>query len=487
MSNPDILFRGIPRSPTRGYTAKVLADVKPKLVVIPCTGSFSLAHVAREAGVSGSQIIAGDISLYSTALGKAIMDQDWRLDLKPDAPHGELVKPYLTDSLSKAAIVMLMLRVCQYDKANQKHYHAHRQQELLRNAAVYFDELKAQIAALREELSGLRYVAQDMWLTMEQYLDDPGTVGLVNPPRYTGGYDRMFKGIDAIFDWDEPSASQFVEKDYARMMDMLAAKPALSLMYYATDGPDPVEEQHWGAPWRSVFADRPGTVGYSAINWIVANRNPIGVEASRARIHLGAARFPLFEGAITPDTDLRAMRIDKITGDFYRDLFIHKLPGSVTEIYVALLANGSLLGVIGLHLADLRRGKKIKKGEKVLDHCASVTFAFTKPHPLYGRLHKLTLMSLVSEWFWADVLGAESWYELNGAPKHVKTTMLTRHPENKTARGIMVLDTREPQKDGTYKLTYSAAVAQRTRQATIAEWLKKYADVTKPKSEDASK
>ncbi len=235
MSNPDILFRGIPRSKTRGYTARVLSAVKPRKVVIPCTGSFSLAWVAREAGVPADTIVCGDISLYSTA------------------------------------------------------------------------------------------------------------------------------------------------------------------------GDDPAPQ--WGSPWRSVFADRPNSMGQAAINWIIANRDPIGIEASR--------------------------------------------------------------------------GKVIKKGDKVLEHCASVAFAFTAPHPRYNRLHKLTLMSITSEWFWDDVLGKENWYELNGAPKHVKTTMHTHHPEVKSARGVFKLDTREAQKDGTYKLTYSTATNTRTREGTLNEWLKKFADVQK--------
>lgn len=451
--------------------------MQPDLVVIPCTGSFSLAHVAREAGVPADRIVCGDISLYSTALGNAIMGTDWRLDLKPEVEYGELVAPYLTDPISKAAAVLLMVRICQYTRTEQKLYHLHRQRELIRNAAIYIDQLRDQIEALSVSMRGLTYKAQDMWVTMDDYCDGEGVVNLINPPRYTGGYLRMFKGIDQLFDWDEPQASQFVEKDYARLMEYLGEKPALSLMYYATDGDDPVEAEGWVAPWRSVFADRPGTIGHSAINWIVSNRDPVGVEASRAKINQGQSRYPLFDGVVKPDSQLWAQRVDKTLGDFYRDLFIHKLPGSVTEVYVALMIDGHLLGIVGLHLADLRRGKTVVKGEKVLDHCASITFAFTCPHPVYDRLHKLTLSSITSEWFWVDVLGKEAWYTLNGAPKHVKTTMLTTHPENKTARGILKLDTREQQKDGTYKLTYSGAVQPFDRHQTLTNWLSKFSDV----------
>lgn len=477
MSNPDILFRGIPRGPTRAYTARVLAAVNPSRIVIPCTGSFSLAHVAREAGVSPERIITGDISLYSTALGNAIMGRDWRLDLKTDDAFAELARPLLTDPVSKAVAVLLLVRVLQYERKDQKAYHQHRQRELMRNAQVYIDQLRIQIEGLVVALRGLTYVAQDMWLTMEQFCDAPETVGLINPPRYSGGYDRMFAGIDRVFDWDEPQATQFTERDYARLMDMLAQKPALSLMYYATDGDDPAPQ--WGSAWQSVFADRPGSLGRAAINWIIANRNPVGVEASRARIQQGEAKYKLFDGALTTKSELRAVKVDKVSGDYYRDLFIHKLPGSVTEVYVALLLDGCLMSIVGLHLADYRRGKSIKKGEKQLDQCASVTFAFTCPHPTYDRLHKLTLMSIVSSWFWGDVLAGDRTFDLEGAPKHVKTTMLTAHPENKTARGIMKLDTREPQKDGSYKLTYSAAVTSRTRERTIEEWLTKFAATTK--------
>lgn len=481
MASPDILFKGIPRGPTRGYTARVLASVKPDFVIVPCTGSFSLAYVARDAGVPADRIVCGDISTYSTALGNAIMQRDWRLDIKADAPdeYATLMKPLMTDPLSKAAAVLLMIRILQYVRKDQKAFHEHRRRELIRNSQVYIDQLKQQIEELRVLLGGLTYKAQDMWVTMEEYCGEEGVVNLINPPRYTGGYDRMFAGIDQIFDWDEPPASQFTEKDYQRLMDMLKEKPALSLMYYATDGDDPVEQQKWGEPWRSVFADRPGTIGRSAINWIIANRDPIGVEASRARINIGEAKYPLFKGEVKPTSQIQAVKVDKVTGDYYRDLFIHKLPGSVTEVYVGLMLDGHLMGIVGLHLADLRRGKVVKKGEKVLEHCASVTFAFTCPHPTYDRLHKLTLMSITSEWFWKDVLGKENWYELNGAPKHVKTTMLTTHPENKTARGIMKLDTREEQPDGTYKLTYSTATNNRDREGTLKEWLSKFSAIAK--------
>lgn len=480
MSNPNILFKGIPRGATRGYTRQYLEAVKPDAVVIPCTGSFALAYVAREASVPAHRIVCGDISLYSTALGYAFMGKDWRLELK-DHPEAELIKPYLADPVSKAAAVLFMVRLLQYQprgKRPQNRHNASFQRELRKNVFDYIQQLREQIAEYAELLHGLSYLLQDMWVTMEQHMGNPNAVLLTNPPRYTGGYDRMFAGIDSVFDWDVPEASQFTEKDYSRLMEMLGAQPAHTLMYYATQGEDPAPM--WGSPWKSLFADLPASLGKAAaINWIVANHDPISVEANRPRIPEPKAKFKLFDGQIKPESVLTAVKVDKITGDYYRDLFIHRLPGSVTEVYVALLLDGALMGIVGLHLADYRRGKVIKKGDKVLDDCASITFAFTVHHAEYGRLHKLTLGSIKASWFWDDVLGAEKTFDIQGAPKHIKTTMLTRHPENKTARGILTLDTREKQADGSFKLTYSAETVQQSRSETLGWWISKFSEVAR--------
>jgi predicted phage terminase large subunit-like protein len=91
-----------------------------------------------------------------------------------------------------------------------------------------------------------------------------------------------------------------------------------------------------------------------------------------ARIELGKARYPLFAGQVKADSDLRAVKVPRQVGDYYRDLFIHKLP----------------------------------------------------------------LTSLTSRWFWDQVYGDDVWYEVAGCPARLQTTMLTPHPENKTARDI---------------------------------------------------
>lgn len=474
MANPDILFRGIPRGPTRGYTAQVLARVQPKSVIVPCCGSFSLAEVARVAGVPGGAVTCGDISIYSTAIGHAIMNKDWRLEIgddRADTQIGTLLAPHLTDPLSKAAAVLFGIRLLQYERRATKVHHRDRFRELVVNADDYIASLKSQLGDMAERLHGLHYHARDMWETLDLHKDDPGAVLLVNPPRYTGGYVRMFEGVEALFDWDEPTATQFIEADYARLMADLGERAPLTLMYYATPLEDPAPL--WGEPWRSVFADRPGNRRLVSINWIVANRAPVGPQINRTAIDQGKRKYRLFVGDVADDMMLWGKRESADVGGYYKDLFIHKLPGSLADKYAVLLLNGELLAVLGLYVQNLRMGSA-RKGQKGVEAAANLTFAFTVPHDTYSRLHKLTLMSLVSKWFWDDIYRGEAFYDLVGAPPAVQTTMLTPYPENKTARGVLTMTKREKQSDGTFKLSYYADIVDRTREETLLLWQQKY-------------
>jgi hypothetical protein len=252
----------------------------------------------------------------------------------------------------------------------------------------------------------------------------------------------------------------------------MGAMPALGVIYFGTEGPNPAEA--WGEPWRAVFAEKVGSGGKAAINWVLANRSTAAPVGQRSPIKEGRAQFRLFNGTVADGMDLRVIRLRKEVGDYYRDLFIHKLPGSVTELYLGLMLDGHLLGVVGAHTANMRTGGGGKKKGPATPQPAHITFAFTAPHAGYSRLHKLTLMSFVSGWFWDDTFAAEAGADMLGRPVAVKTTMLTHHPENKTARGVLKQVGREPQKDGTFKLSYEAEVLDRSREETLSLWLKKF-------------
>jgi hypothetical protein len=163
LSAPDILFKGIPRGRTRGYTNRAIQ-----------------AWVAAQAGVLPGDVVCGDVSLYSTALGKALTDEDWRLECYEELPIkglAAIISPLLTDPVSKATAVLFALRVLQYQRKKQKVFHRDLQRELIINAEHYLAQLRLQVEWYRNELRGITYLPQDMWITLDQCRDQAGRSG----------------------------------------------------------------------------------------------------------------------------------------------------------------------------------------------------------------------------------------------------------------------------------------------------------------------
>lgn len=482
MSLPDVLFKGVPRQWTRGYTAEVIRRQEPERVVIPCVGAYALATTVVEAGIDPSRIEACDISLYSTVIGRMLAGQEFP-SLRAKGEF-EWLNEYMTDPLRRVAAVVVAIRLLQYLGKKNSLYKWERVREVMERREVYLEQARRSAEKMFSRLAGLSYEAGDLWDLLERYVpggDDRdeegkgGTLILCNPPRYTGGYDKMYQGVDDAFDWDEPSVSQFDETQYRRLVDYLADGPR-ALIYYATPvstQENPAEE--WGPPWTSVFAARPRTGKTAAINWIVSNRPNLAPSAKLQRSDIEAparGRYKMFrEGLIRSDSRLEVRVEKKEVVDYYRDLLVHNLGMVNAERHKVLLLDGKLLAVMGAHLQNLR-------ASGVLNGICKLTFAFTVDHPGYDRLHKLTLMSVVSSWFWTHEIS-----DIEAMPRAIQTTMLTPRPEVKTARGIFKLKDRERDPTtGWNKLTYYAELVDRTPEETLGEWLRRWGEV-KPEYE----
>jgi len=433
-----------------------------------------------EAGVRPENIEACDISLYTSVIGAMLAREPFRLEALGRFAFlndyvGEVSSPQEI-ALRKVASVVWAIRICQYEAKRDSLYVRERIRELEDGRDFYLAQARQAAAKVNLRLGGLTYRAEDMNDLLERHgvartpegssSDEPGTLILCNPPRYEKGYVKMYEGVEAAFDWDAPAVEQFSEKDYGALLERLSQGPR-TLVYYATPtatGEDPAVA--WGEPWKSVFADRPKAGKGTAINWISTNR-PIAEEPKLKRSDVEPhvqGKYKLFkEGVVRPTSDLRVMVESREVVSYYRDLLVHRLALVNAERYKLVMLDGELLGCVGVHLQNLR-------ASGVLNGVAKLVFAMSVDNPNHKLLHKLTLLSVVSSWFWKDELS-----DIEPLPRAVQTTMLTRFPEVKTARGIFQLKGREKnEKTGEFKLTYYSEVTERTPRETVEEWLRRW-------------
>jgi hypothetical protein len=475
LAQVDILFKGVPRKYTRGYTADMIKTIKPKKVIIPCIGSFSLAGTAVDAGMDPKDIHGCDVSLYSHVLGNCFSGNDFELKAINEM---DWLNQYMIDPVGKAASVILGIRILQYIDKKKSVWRDHRIRELRERSDHHISKARQIIQEKSELFSGLHYKTRDMWDLMDEWKDDPDVLMLVNPPRYNGGYEKMYRGVDEAFSWDDPEILQFTEDEYIPLTDYLGGAAATAVIYTATPvhtAEDPAIE--WGDPWISVFADRPRSGKKVAINWIVSNKDPnVRTKLNRADAprdrHL--KKYKMFtEDLITEDSVIELRREKKEVVDYYRSLLVHRLPMAFSDAYSIILLDGQLLAVSGTVLAPIY-GASV--GQVTTP---TISFCFSPMHNHYARIQKLALLSLTSSWWWTALIN----HDFYSNPEKFYTSMLIDYPEVKTARGILKVQRREELKQVKatehirgykYELTYEGYVKERTPQETISEWIKRW-------------
>ena len=144
MSIPDVIFKGVPRAWTRGYTAEVIRRQRPERVVIPCVGAYALASTVVEAGIAPEVIEACDISLYSTVIGKMLAGEEMGLTAKGE---WEWLNQYMGDAEGRVAAVVVAIRLLQYLSKKDSVYKWERIREVRERREVYIEQ--ARRAALK--------------------------------------------------------------------------------------------------------------------------------------------------------------------------------------------------------------------------------------------------------------------------------------------------------------------------------------------------
>jgi hypothetical protein len=481
MPKPDQIFVGIPNQYVRKYIRDTVqrlrnpdrVDLGPPVtrVVIPCAGAFASAVAVVEGGLAPERIVAGDIALYTSAIGYWLANRDWRIEAKADGPLAWM-RPVLRDPgtspTKKMALVTLGIRILQYDRP-AAHYQM-RKRELTERAAAYLTQIEATAERAMGKLKGMQYEARDMWATLEAYRDDPEALLLVDPPWYKKGYANMFKGVEQAFDWDEPRVPEFDPADARRLTEWLGSGAATTLVFMGQSLKDkaaPNPEEELGAPWKTVFMHRPQVSSSSVASYILSNR-PERHETRFERDDIEQAAKPKYRvwngmSEIRLGDQLVWRHEKRDVVNYYRDLLVHRLALSQTEDYRVLLLNGELVACLGYHVASIRTGGGVSQ--------ATLTFAFSPHSERYPKFNKLVLMCAVSSWMWDGVMK-----DIEQPPTRIATAMLTPYPENKIARGVMQLSEKTwEEKKKMYKLVYHADVVRRTARETLALWLQRYA------------
>lgn len=175
-------------------------------VYVACSGNFTVERILSRVGVGA--IHSNDVSIYSCALGWHMANTPHRYEVK--LPEYSWLTPYLDPGPPTIATLLLageMLKI-----GGQNAYARRIRDEYKRR---WTDLHATTVARVTKALSSFQiasYYAGDCRDFLAEA--DKDGVCISFPPTYKGGYERLFKKLDDLFEWPAPSYQMFSPEDF---------------------------------------------------------------------------------------------------------------------------------------------------------------------------------------------------------------------------------------------------------------------------------
>jgi hypothetical protein len=185
-----------------------------KRVYVGCSGNFTIERILSSVGVT--DVHSNDVSLYSCLIGSHLCGRS--IDLRIKDARFDWLTPFMADMPGKIATLMLCTEWFKFidrDAAYYKRMDAYYRD----NFAGLHAKTLSRIEPALKETKIAEFYAGDVVDMMQAAPRD--SVFLSFPPTYEGGYEKLYKAIDAVFDWPAPFYTEFTEERFALFTSLL--------------------------------------------------------------------------------------------------------------------------------------------------------------------------------------------------------------------------------------------------------------------------
>lgn len=431
------MFTGAINQDVRAILAETGRYWIDREVYVGCSGNFTVERVLANIGVK--RLHSNDVSLYSCALGKYLVGE--KLEVRVMDEKLKWLEEYLEPGIPTIATLALCTQLLSFTDRDEPYF------KRMFNAYVRkWDELHAKtMDRIQQCLDGVEieeFYAGDVIDFLSNAPDD--AVVVTFPPTYKGGYERLYKKFDEVFDWEKPQYEIFDDERFNLLMELV------------TDRDDWMTLRDKEQPdWEEYLK---GVVQTSL------RSKPVYVYAKTAKSRIAMTRpktEPLLIQRLGENEDIKpqltVIRISQPQMNLLRSEYLSKtiIPASAS-INLGVLANGKLIGAIAFNPASYSNSV----GEVYLlsDFCIRPT--------KYKRLSKLILAATLS-------MEVKQILEqtFNRQVKKIYTTAFTEKAVSMKYRGLYEIENR---KQGF--VNYFADAGRWTLKEGLDWWMEKYAE-----------
>jgi hypothetical protein len=163
-------------------------------VWVGCSGAFTVEQILTRYAPK-AKLRGNDVSIYSGVLGAYLTGQPFNLSVQEE--KFAWLEPYLGDEEAKAATVMVLFEALKYEKDKNLFQHRH-WAHYLNNFGSFHQGTVARLRERKKEVRLEGYTTKDIYDLLDEAPKDGVIIAFL--PTYAGGYERMFRRLEEIFE-----------------------------------------------------------------------------------------------------------------------------------------------------------------------------------------------------------------------------------------------------------------------------------------------
>lgn len=430
-------LRSVVHEAARGWGAST--------VHVGCSGNFTVERTLWDIGV---KCHGNDVSIYTCALGALLSGTEQPLSVQPEyEEEWDWLTPYLLKGQRERCAVLMLSTTMMAGFAQDNLYYR-RQREAYRDQwERMFDATVAKLEAMPVKL--LSFYVGDVMPWLETVPKDGAVISF--PPFYSGGYEALYKPLDAVFDW--PGRPEYEILDEERIAEFFDA--VMSRRYWMV----------------ALHQEREDLAEYLKGRMKTSNRGvPIFVYTNQANARLVApeqtvthCKLPIISGEVGKKASIVLLA----PGDFneLRSLYLDPSipPAEVLQAY-GLMVDEVLVGVWAISRPDGLLGNF---APAIHPHVYLIS-DFPVGDGTTKKLSALVLRAALSRE--SQLLAERS---LHRRVRGIVTTAFSKNPVSMKYRGLFkLLSRKDDDKPESFILNYGAPIGEWTLQEGLDEWLK---------------
>lgn len=436
------MFIGSINPDTRTLIQSLIPEFEGLPVYVGCSGNFTVERLLAQKGIT--DVTSNDVSLYSSAVASYILNRKLRIEIK--SAEYEWLRQYLGDGLGQIATLLLCTEYFKFVDRDSPYYK--------RQAGAYrtqFAKLHAKTAErLKVRLEGMRlreYVCGDVLKFVKAIPEE--SVFLSFPPTYEGGYEKLYKKIEEVFDWDAPKYEVFSDESFRTLKAEAKMKRKWVYMRDKYDENAEDEDEYLIAEFQPASTSR--TI------YVYSNMNKQRRVTKPQKI-FAPVMIERVTGELTGNLKLVRLKLEQL--NTLRSEYMSRTIDfpAVADVVIGICDGEKLFGVLGF--------KKISAYYHEFADAYMVADFSISP-TIYKRLSKLVLCVAMSTDV-REILEAEFQYPV----KKIFTTVFTQKAVSMKYRGLFELFNKKA--DGR-ALNYVANTGRWTMKEAYEHWRSKYA------------